>query len=330
MWCRAVVVVLMCVFGLPGPLGAQEWARKMFQTTSHDFGTVARGAKAEFRFALSNIYLEDVNIASVRSSCGCTTPQIENGFLKTYEKGAIVATFNTPKFLGSKGATLTVTFDKPFYAEVQLQVRGYIRSDVVFNPGSVEFGTVPQGVPAERRVAVNYAGRNDWQILAVQSSNPHVSTQVIETARGNGLVSYELAVRLDPNSPPGYLNDHLVLQTNDRRSTQVPLAVEGRVQSAITVSPASLFMGVIQAGQKVTKQLVVKGSKPFRILSITCDDKAFEFDTSGETAPKPVHLIPVTFAAGHDSGKVTKTIRIETDLGDSKPELSAYAVITKP
>ena len=34
----------------------------------------------------------------------------------------------------------------------------------------------------------------------------------------------------------------------------------------ITVSPTALFMGVVQPGQKVTKQLVVKGKKPFRIL----------------------------------------------------------------
>ena len=50
--------------------------------------------------------------------------------MKTYEKGAIVATFNTNSFHGQRGATLTVIIDKPFYAEVQLHVRGYIRSDV--------------------------------------------------------------------------------------------------------------------------------------------------------------------------------------------------------
>ena len=79
--------------------------------------------------------------------------------LKTYEKGAIVAHFNTDSFLGQRGATLTVTIDQPFYAEVQLHVRGYIRSDVVVEPGSVQFGSIDQGTAAEQTVAVNYAGR---------------------------------------------------------------------------------------------------------------------------------------------------------------------------
>ena len=45
-----------------GPASGQEWATKMFKSTQHDFGTVARGAKAEYEFVFSNIYLEDVHI----------------------------------------------------------------------------------------------------------------------------------------------------------------------------------------------------------------------------------------------------------------------------
>ena len=78
-----------------------------------------------------------VHISGVRASCGCTTPSISKDTLKTWETGAIIAKFNTDSFLGKKSATLTVTIDKPFYAEVQLNVAGYIRSDIVFNPGAV-------------------------------------------------------------------------------------------------------------------------------------------------------------------------------------------------
>ena len=129
--------------------------------------------------------------------------------------------------------------------------------------------------------------------------------------------------------PAGYLNDHLVLVTNDVQGEQFPVLVEGRVLAGITVSPASLFMGVLQPGQKVTKQLVIKGKGPFRILSISCDNKSFAFDTSADKTAKTVHLIPVTFLAGTDAGKVVKTIKIKTDQGEMSPELAAYAVVTR-
>ena len=312
------------------PVFGQEWARKMFEQRSHDFGSVAQGAKAEYEFVLSNIYVEDVHIAAVRSSCGCTSPRIKEPLLKTYEKGAIVASFNTRSFRGRKGATITVTFDKPSYAQVQLHARGYIRSDVVLSPGCVHLGSVDQGKPVEKKVAVNYAGRSDWKILEVNSANPYLSAEPVENSRGGGRVSYDLLVRLDGTAPAGYLKDHLMLVTNDRRSTQIPVSVEGRVLSGITVSPVPLFMGVVQPGERVTKRLVVRGNKPFRILSIACDDDCFEFDAPADETPRPLHVVPVTFVARNGSGKVANTIRIETDLGEAPPELAAYAVVSSP
>jgi len=308
------------------PAFGQGWARKMFEVTSHDFGSIARGAKAEFEFTLKNIYLEDVHIASVRSSCGCTSPRVKKPWLKTYEKGAIVASINSSAFRGQRGATLTVTIDKPFYAEVQLQVRVYIRSDIVFTPGSVQLGDVDEGTPGEKLVSVSHAGQSDWRILGVKSANPHLSAEVLETRRDYGQVGYRLRVRLDEDAPAGYVKDHLVLLTNDYRK-QVPLLVEGHVLSGITVSPDSLFMGVVEPGTKVTKPLVIRGKRPFRVLAIICDDESFEFGDFDNQEAKVVHVIPVTFVAGNDPGKVAQMIRIRTNLGQKTPELAAYAVV---
>ena len=102
-----------------------------------------------------------------------------------------------------------------------------------------------------------------------------------------------MTVHVDNTLPTGYVNEYLMLVTNDVQSTQIPLLVEGRVLPAITVSPSSLFMGVVEPGKKVTRQLVVKGKKPFRILSVTCDDKSFTFGAvAGKARPKTLHLSP--------------------------------------
>ncbi len=327
---RAGLAVLAGIVLLAGsPCFGQQWAQNMFKVTEHDFGTVARDAKAEYQFVFENIYLEDVHVAGVRTSCGCTTPWVSNATLKTYDKSAIVAHFNTDRFSGQRAATLTVTIDKPFYAEVQLQIRGNIRTDVSVDPGSVEMGTVDEGTSADRMVTVRYSGNDGWAITAIRSTNPHISARASEIERSYGQVAYALRVHVDKTVPAGYLNDHLVLVTNDVQGEQFPVLVEGRVLAGITVSPASLFMGVLQPGQKVTKQLVIKGKGPFRILSISCDDKSFAFDTSADKTAKTVHLIPVTFLAGADAGKVVKTIKIKTDQGEMSPELAAYAVVTR-
>lgn len=321
--------LLLCSVLVCSPCAGQDWARKMFKVYEHDFGTVAKGAKTEYEFTFENLYLEDVHIASATPSCHCTSVRIDKPLLKTYEKGAIVAHFNTDTYQGQRGATIRVVIDKPFYAEVQLQVRGFIRTSTVIEPGSVQFPSIDQGIAYDQKVTVTNVGQSGWQIVAIKSSDPHITAQAVETGRSYGQVSYELRVRVAADTPAGYLNSQLTLVTNEGQTSQLPVLVEGRVVPTITVSPTSLEMGTVQPGQKVTKQLVIKGKKPFRVLSISCDDKSFQFDTVADQSSKELHLIPVTFTAGSDLGKVTKSIKIETDAGQKVPDLSAYAVVAK-
>ncbi|HUT11845.1 MAG TPA: DUF1573 domain-containing protein [Thermoguttaceae bacterium] len=326
---RRTLLIFAVVVPLASPVQAQKWAEKMFETKSHDFGTIARGAKAEYEFVLKNIYVQEVHVASVSVSCGCTTPGIKQALLKTYEQGAILANINSDKFTGPQSSTITVTFDKPAYAKVQLHVKVDIRPDVLVEPEAVQLGEIEQGEGARKTVSVSCTRRSDWRILEVKSANPHLSGEAVETTRGGSRVAYELRVRLDESSPTGYLRDHLMLVTNDELARQIPVMVEGRVVSAVTVSPASLFLGTVQPGQKVTKRIVVRGKKPFRITSIEADCDCFEFGTPAEDAVASLHLVAVTFIAGENDGKIAKTIRIKTDLDEAPITLPTYAAVTK-
>jgi hypothetical protein len=310
---RIVVVAFMLVAGIAADGRSQDWAQKLFKTTNHDFGSVARGAKAEFAFELVNCYQEPIHITGVRSSCGCTTPVVTKDTLKTWEKAEILASLNTRSFNGHKTATLTVTIDQPFPAEVQLHISAYIRRDVVFSPGVVQFGSVAQGQRAETKVDVNYAGRDDWRIVDVRCANPHFEVELNEKERGGGRVAYTMLVRLNEQTPSGYILEQLTVITNDRNMTTIPLAVEGRVTTALNVSPGSLVLGVLTPGQSVTKQLVVRGNQPFRILKVDCPESSFQCQLSDEA--KEMHLVPITFTAGATSGKIVETIIIKTDLG---------------
>ena len=296
----------------------QQWAREMFDHTSYDFGTVARGAKAQHRFTLENIYEEDVHIASIDSSCGCTTPTATKKTLKTWEKADIVAEVDTRSFLGQKDATLTVHLDKPFPAEVRLNIHVYIRSDVVVQPGVVQFGSVSAGAGAEETVSVSYAGRSNWRIEQVESPNPHLEAEAVETSRTAGQVNYDLHVRLKPGAPTGYVREHLVLVTNDAntRSSRVPIAVEGVVSPSVEVRPSPLLLGVVQTGQIVTKRLVVKGAAPFHITGAECADPRFALTLPNDA--KSVHLVQVTFTAGETPEKIDAPIRIKTDAASAQ------------
>ncbi len=291
---------------------AQQWATKMFKVHKHDFGAVARGSKQEFRFELQNSYEEDVHIASVRSSCGCTSPRISKQNLKTWEKCSIIATYNTRSFLGHKSATLTVTIDRPYYAEVQLNVSGFIRGDVVFEPGSVNFGEIEAGEKSEKSVRVTYAGRANWRIKDVRSTNKDFEVRLKEVQRVGGRVAYDMIVRLKGTGSAGFFADQLTLVTDDANNGRIPLPVEGKIIPAVTVYP-QLLSFVVKPGASKKKQIVVRGKKPFKIVKVGCGDGCFKFTASSDS--KKVHVIPVVFTGG-ESAEIDEQIKIETDFGD--------------
>jgi hypothetical protein len=309
-WIAAPMVLLSAISAAP----AQDWAKDMFKHTSHDFGTVARGANVEHRFPLENIYLEDAHIAAARVSCGCTTPEVPGQILKTWDKAEVIARVDTITHLGQKDVTITVVFDKPFPAEVQLHIHCYIRSDVVVQPGAVPFNTVAQGTKSQKKVTISYAGRNDWRIQSVECANPSLSFQTIEVARGNGLVTYDLLVTLAGNAPPGYIREQFHLVTNDAnpRAARVPVSVEGLVRAAIAAHPSPLFLGRVEAGRSITRQLVVSGVAPFRIVRVESTNPRLR--CTAPTAAGAMLFLPVMFEAGTGVGRDTGRITIDTDV----------------
>ncbi|BBO31272.1 hypothetical protein PLANPX_0884 [Lacipirellula parvula] len=335
---RSMGLALLVLLSVAGGAQAQSWAEKMFPVTDHNFGTVARGADTFYKFEVTNPYKQDMTLTGVRSSCGCTSPTLEtadgkapeNGqiVLKSHEKAYVMARFNTRTHVGQKGATLTVSLGGQYGGEVQLHVSGNIRSDVVFNPGAIEFGEVNEGEAKEQRVTVNYAGRSDWEIVDVTNDNDNFEVELLEANRTGGKISYDLVVRLKNNLPAGYVKDQLTVVTNDNRAEnqRIPLIVSGNVRPEFSVTPAQLALGEIQPGAHVTKKIAVRGKEPFKIVDVNCGEDCFGFKTDSEEARK-IHFVDVTFTAGEAPGKLQTPIQIVTDRDNRGATCVASATV---
>jgi hypothetical protein len=313
------------------PCSADQWVDKMLSEQEHDFGTVARGADTVYKFAIKNIYKQDLQLVGVHSSCGCTTPTLENTTLKTGETGYIVATFNTRTFSGIHAATLTLNVawdDNGVHREGETQVRvhGNIRTDIVFLPGAVKFDSVDQGAKSEQKVRVTYAGRSDWKITDVRGASDALEVELTETQRYSGRVAYDLLVRMKESAPAGYFNEQLVLVTNDDQNPRIPMQIEGRVVPQISVAPESLMLGEVAHGEQVSKKILVRGKQPFKILTMTCDDDCFDFQTDNQSSER--HVVEVVFKAKQDPGKVKETIHVATDMGTGlQTTFNAFATV---
>ncbi len=297
----------------------------MFPIMSHDFGTVAVASKTEFVFPIKNTTGSEMHIREVRASCGCTTPILASNYIPANGEGSLTARFNTGTFRGKKGATLTVVIDKPFFTEVLLKVDGYIRSDMVFHPGSVEFGSINQGEDKTGATKIYYAGRSDWQVVDFRASKPWLIPKFTQVERGPGKATYELSVQVREDAPEGFFQDEVIVQTNDRSMPRVPLRVTGNVVTALSISPQSIALGNVKPDQEIIQRLVITGREPFAIESIECPGWKVSFDPAAKQTKK-IHFVNVTLSPGADTQGAQRVPMVIKTAGEKS--VTAKAVLT--
>lgn len=326
---RTLLVLAAWALAAAGPARAQNWFDAIFPEPSKDYGTVARGSKIRHTFRLINTTNHEIHIAQYRTKCGCTEVKVGAYDIPPGAQTVIEATLDTTKFKDYKASGLTVVFDRPQFAEKDLNLTCFIRGDVLLTPGLVDFGAVARGARPTATLKLTYlGGMTNWGVTKVQTISPHVSARLETTSRTpGGPVEYQLTATLSPTAPAGHFRDEITLLTNDSASPSIPISVAATVQAAVVASPPILTLGPVRAGQVVTKSLLVRAAKPFKITAATAKRPELTA-TVGDDASQPLHKLTVTFKAPQAPGPFGTTLEIATDLEDEpQARVSAFATV---
>jgi hypothetical protein len=306
---------------------AQGWAEKMFTDgTTHDFGNVPRGAQLCHRFTLTNIYAVRMEITGIHSGCGCVTVTTEKRVLEPLEKTTLEVNMDARRFTGPKMVVVKVSVGPDHVSTAELKVSANSRSDVVFNPGEVNFGSVPRGQAATQIIEVEYAGPQKWEVLEVVARDAPLTTEFKEKYRRPGQVGYEIKVALKPDAPTGNLKQEIFLKTNDSASPLLPVLVEATVQAALEVTPPALNLGAVAVNKEQTRRVLIKGARPFRILGIEGADDGIECEAASAGAAT-VHTVTIK-CQFKQAGAVKRELKIKTDLQETPVVVSIHASAT--
>lgn len=325
---------LVCLLFLLIPaIQAQDWVNQLFPVKEHNFGDVPKDAKVTYRFEVYNPFEEEIQIGSVDSSCTCSSPTVETPVVQTYQTGSILVRFNTDRLTGPQKATLTVSITKPYPGTATLQVRGNIRKDVSFRPGSVNFEDVPLGTEKTKTINVVYRGPSSlWNVKKIDSSNPCITVEVLERSLFQDGIEVPLKVTLGADHPIGPVYEQLLITSSDL-SSRIPLLVEGHVRGEYSLKPETLYLGTIPPEQTITRAVVISGLKPFRLLGLNSSDKnvvvAPESIQQENDDPKRRFVLPLKLRAKavEEPTTVSETITFETDDPENPLKLTIYGVV---
>jgi hypothetical protein len=313
---RNAVFVIVAFVAVASAARAQEapWAEKLFDNkTEHDFGNVAHGTQMLHKFAFKNIYAVPLDVTITRVSCGCTTATRSVKKVEPHGTGTIDAAMNGRLFTGHRTVHVYVTFANPqFYSTADLKVTANSRTDIVFNPGEVNFGVMTQGQGASRDITVEYAGTFKWEVKEVVTNGLPVEAKLEQLRTPAGLVGYKVNVSLKADAPPGALKGEMFLKTNDPASPMLPVLVEGNVQAALTVAPPTARVSA-RPNEARAVSVSVRGKKAFRILSVEGAGEGVTVVNTLPDAAAETHRLTFQVQKA-EAGDFKRKLQIKTDL----------------
>ena len=315
----ALFVLLGFIVSSPYAAAQGSWAEKMVEGgLTHDFKSIPRGTQLYHRFKLKNPYAVPLEI-STRVGCNCVTATPSAKVLEPRQEGSIDILMDARRFTGVKPVNIFLTVSGPGYLSMAtLVVTANSRADIVLNPGQVAFGPVNKGVKSNEQVIdVDYAGQLDWKVSeVVKAPETPLDVTFEEVYRKPGQVGYRVKVVIKPDAPAGSMRHEIFLKTNDPGSPLVPILVEAIVQANITIAPNPVVLGTLHSGESVTKRVIVRAPKPFRVLGVDGAGDGITVDLP--TISAQTQIIQVKFAPTK-TGSVHQLLKLKTDLDKEAP-----------
>ncbi len=156
---------------------------------------------------------------------------------------------DTRNYVGLKSTVLYVSLltASGREAEVGLGVTSHILSDIVLNPGSIDFGTVARGQTPSHVMTIDRINGADWRFTRMVSACKAINAQLVETKRDGTAVSYSLSVSLKPDAPSGRIRDEIRIISNDPETPSIPVLVTAWVRGELTAAPSVLTLGQIHS-----------------------------------------------------------------------------------
>jgi Protein of unknown function (DUF1573) len=320
-YCSVVAAWLLAGVAVSAEQGA-GWTAGLFSESRHEFGMVPRGVKVKHDFVLTNRLAEPITILSLRPSCGCTSGRASTSVVAAGQSAVIEAEMDTRNFVGPKSTVLFVSLvtSRGHEAEVGLAVTANILSDIVLNPGAIDFGTIMRGQTPTQVLTIDRINAPGWRFVRMVSGSKSLNGQLVETGRKDGAVSYALSVGLKPDTPAGLLREEIRLISNDSETPSIPVLVTAWVRGDLTGAPSVLSLGQLRSSSAVQGRFVVRASRPFVISAVEGAGDGFSVSLSDQKA-LPVHVVTVAYKPdeGTAKGDIRHRFRVHTDLAGEPP-----------
>ncbi len=300
-------------------------ARLTFDKVEHNFGEIFDDAEQSFEFWFTNTGPDPLIIGEIKSSCGCTVPDISKRVYQPDERGFITVVFNPHGKRGSDARSVTINSNDASKPSARLVVKSFVKQLVIVEPSVLQFGQVDKGEKREKEIFV--AGRTpDFEATIATSNLTDVyeievkETKVREVGpEKEQLRATRIIVRLKEFATVGQHRGELSIRTTDPRRPIQRTQALSQVLGDLAVVPPRLSLGRVQADTEFSREFRVqsRSGEPFKIKDVVVDNNQnhMRFEFAPEDPKNPtVWRVVAHGKANADQRRIIGRILVRTEV----------------
>lgn len=282
-----------------------------FNEPNHNFGKVFRGSKVEHVFRFKNEGKGTLKIEKTRSSCGCTAAIISEKTIVPNEFGEVKVTFSTQSSSGKVTKRVTIYSNDPDNPKYKLSVTGTVVEEVVVKPKRLDFSRTPHGKGSSKKISVKSVTDLKLEIKKIESTNPNVSTTLIESSKKDG---YVINAVLKNDADFGRINGNIYIFTNSKKQEKITIPFFGEVIGDLSVYPPRISLGVIsQKREMVFPAFAIVYNKDVKVERVEVTPDFIDTAITETKSSRKTYKIETIIKKDSPAGKVNGNLKIFTN-----------------
>jgi hypothetical protein len=289
-----------------------------------DYGTVPKGEKLNWTFAIKNTGTSDLQIIAARPACGCTVAEFDK-VVKPGETGKVAASVDTTAFAGPIAKTITLETNDPTTPSSTLTLHAIVKPYVEAFPAGFVRYTLLQGDAETQSVTLYSEEDEPFEIQKVETPGDWVKVtyQKIENeadrATGGRKDQNQWKVNITvggPDAKPGPLADKLHILTNSKHQPDFPISISGVVRPPFRVEPSTMNFGEVTLTDATASRAIVVRSNDLKTPE--------RFQVTKVESSLPTVTAAVKPGANKGEYEVTLQVAKDTKPGDLDGMVKIY------
>lgn len=237
-----------------------------------DYGTVPKGEKLNWTFAIKNTGTSDLNIIAARPACGCTVAEFDK-VIKPGETGRVSAAVDTTAFAGPIAKTITLETNDPTTPTSTLTLHAIVKPYVEAYPAGFVRYTLLQGDAETQSITLYSEEDEPFEITKVETPGDwlKVTYAKIENEADraqvgkSGQAQYKVNITVGgPNILLGPLAEKVHIYTNSKHQPEYPVSIVGVVRPPYRVEPTMMNFGEVSASDAAASRAIIVKSNDLK------------------------------------------------------------------